>query len=284
MARPLLVFIHIPKTAGRSLETMLRSTYGVRYYHAVPWAPQRAAGEHGDGFSLPTYDHADFRRLRRLSPGMRAVGGHQIALWSDLHALTPCRYFTFLREPLARGASAYLYHRDTEPDPLTWEQWLAWPEHHAHQTRYLDRGGDPQGAIDAIERLGVFVGLMERYEESLLLLKTLVAPELNPAYLRVNVGRSSGGARELLDDPAAAAELRRIHAADFPVYAHVRDVLWPRWCEAYGPGLAEDAERLRADPERGFNFLNAKAQRGVRRFWVNPWMKVLEEKEPRGRR
>lgn len=132
----------------------------------------------------------------------------------------------------------------------------------------------------------MFVGLMERYEESLLLLKKLVAPELNPAYRRVNVGRSSsrGRARELLDDAKAVADLHRIHAADFPVYEHVRDVLWPRWCEAYGPTLAEDAERLRADPEAGFNRFNDKVQRGVRRFWVNPWQRVLMEKEPRGRR
>jgi hypothetical protein len=270
-SRSLLVFLHLAKTGGRTIDTVLRSTYGPRYVQAEPLRPPREAGTGGREFIIPAYTPDDLRRLQRRVPWMRAVGGHTLTLWSGLHETGPVRYFAFLRDPLTRGASHYQFHVTSSPSPLDWERWCAWPEHHDAQVRFFDHAGDPSAAIAAIEKHGVFVGLLERFEESLLLLRRLVAPELNCAYVRRNTAQDNSVARELLADPERRGRLREMYAGEFPLYAYVRDVLWPRYEAAYGPGLAADAARLRAAPSRGFATWPDRLARAQHRFWIEPW-------------
>jgi hypothetical protein len=270
VAHPLLVFLHLAKTGGRTLDTVFRSSYGAGYVQAEPWLPPRPMGW-GDGdFILPTYGPDEVRRLLRLWPWTRAMGGHTLTLWTGAHEVRPVRYVAFLREPISRGASHYQYHVNTTPEPLDWDTWCRWSEHHNHQTRYFDRAGDPDKAIAAIERHGVFVGLLERFEESLLLMQRLVAPELQVAYKRHNTAASNDLARTLKDDPVRRARLAEMYAADIPLHAWVRDVLWPRYEEAYGPSLAADAERLRAHPGAGFRIWHDRAGRALHRLWIEP--------------
>ena len=270
MSRPLLVFLHLAKTGGRTLDTVFRSTYGAGYVQAEAWRPTHAMGW-GDGdFIIPTYDADDVRRLLRLCPWARAMGGHPLTLWSGAHEVKPVRYVAFLREPLSRGISHYQYHVNTNAEPLDWDDWCAWREHHNHQARYFDRGGDPAAAMAAIREHGVFVGLLERFEESLLLLQKLVAPELHPAYQRRNTAERDDVAQALRANPARCDRIREMYAADFPLYDWVRDELWPGYVQAYGPSLAADAARLKADPAAGFRRWPDRAGRALHRFWVEP--------------
>jgi hypothetical protein len=135
MARSTLVFLHVAKTGGRTVDTVLRGTYGAGYVLAEPLREPRPVGTGGREFLLPTYGPDDYRWLRRRIPWLRAIGGHTLTLWSGLHEVEPVRYVAFLREPLARAASHYQFHVNTTPAPLDWEAWCAWPEHHDHQVR-----------------------------------------------------------------------------------------------------------------------------------------------------
>jgi hypothetical protein len=273
MAGSLLAFLHLAKTGGRTLDTVFRSTYGPGYVQAEALRPHRPIGLDDGEFEAPVYDPDDLKRVRRHCPWLRAIGGHTLTLWSDLHAVEPVRYVAFLREPLARGASHYQFHAATTPDPLDWDRWCAWPEHHHHQVRYFDRQGDPDRAIAAIQRHGVFIGLLERFEESLLLMRHLLVPELRPAYRRRNTARTNTLARGLLDDPARREQLRTMYARDVPLYQWAIDELWPRYEAAYGPTLAEDAARLREDPAHGFRALPDRLARIQHRFWIEPWVR-----------
>jgi hypothetical protein len=280
--RPLLVFCHLAKTGGRTVDTVLRSTYGPGYVQAEALQRPRRPGTGGREPIIPAYTAADLRRLRRRVPWMRAVGGHTLTVWGGLHEAAPIRYVAFLREPLARGASHYQYHVNHVAEPLDWDAWCAWPEHHDHQVRYFDRDGDPGRAIAAIEAQDVFVGLLERFEESLLLLQRLVAPELRPAFLRRNTAESNEVARALLADRQRREQLRGMYAREFPLYAYVRDVMWPRYEAAYGPTLAADAARLRAEPARGFRHWPDRLARAQHRFWIEPWKRRAWREGPAG--
>lgn len=260
----MLAFIHIAKTAGRSVETMLRSSYGLRYVRAVPWRP------YGRGRAVAKYDVEDFRRLRRLWRPMTVVGGHAVALWSGFHELEPVRYFAFLREPLARAASHYQFHLTTEADPLDWDAWLAWNLQHNHQTRAFSRDSDAAEAIAAVERHGVFLGLLEEFDASLLMLRRLVAPDLNPAYVRTNVARDRSAAADLLADPVRRSQLEAVNAEDLRFYRHVRETVFPRQQAKYGADLALDTAAFGADPARGWNRLNDGLNRALHRFWIGP--------------
>lgn len=272
MNRSLMVFLHLAKTGGRSVDTVLRNTYGQGYIQAQSLAPLRPVGLDDGEFVAPVYGEDEVRRVQRRIPWLRAIGGHSLTLWSGVHNICPVRYVAFMREPMARGASHYQFHVSTSDAPLGWDRWCAWPEHHQHQVRYFDRSGDAEAARAAIEEHGVFVGLLERFEESLLLMQKLVAPELNVAYQRANTARTNTLARDLLADPVRREQIREMYDQEFPLYEWVKHELWPRYERAYGPGLAEDAARLREDPARAFRRwpdLLAKVQH---RFWFEPWV------------
>jgi len=271
MAHPLLVFLHLAKTGGRTMDTVLRNTYGPGYVQAVPWSPPREMGADGEDFILPVYDPDDFRRLQRLCPWMRAVGGHSLTMWSQLHTVRPVRYFAFMREPTARAASHYQYHVATAPEPLDWETYCDWPEHYNSQVRFFSRDADPDEAIRLIKEHGVFIGLLERFEESLLLLQRLVAPELVPYYMRRNTAGSTTIAKDLMADPDSRQRLREMNSAEFPLHDFVVNELWPQYEQAYGPTLAEDAARLKADPGLGFRHWHDRSGRALHKFWVGPW-------------
>jgi hypothetical protein len=282
MSRPLVVFLHLAKTGGRTFDTVLRGTYGPAYIQAEPLRPPRPAGTGGRDFIIPIYQPEDLRRLRKQCPWLRAVGGHTLTLWSRLHEVQPVRYVAFMREPLSRGASHYQFHVSTTAQPLDWPAWCAWPEHHNSQVRFFDRDGDPQAAIAAIERHGVFVGLLERFEESLLLMRQLAIPELRCAYVRRNTAERNDLARALLADPERREQLRAMYAAEFPLYDWVRDVLWPRYEAVYAGDLATDAARLRADPGREFRRWHDRAGRALHRFWVEPCKRAAWRRHERG--
>lgn len=281
MARPPLVFLHVAKTGGRTVDTVLRGTYGAGYVLAEPLREPRPVGTGGREFLLPTYDADDYRWLRRRIPWLRAIGGHTLTLWSNVHEVEPVRYLAFLREPLARAASHYQFHVNTTPAPLDWERWCAWPEHHEHQVRFFDRDGSPDAAIAAIERHGVFVGLLERFEESLLLLRQHLAPELRCAYRRTNTASSNDLARSLLVDPERREQLRAMHRGEFALYAWVRDELWPRYVAAYPGDLAADAARLRNGPALGYSQLRHRAGWAAHHLWVDPWQRSARRRAER---
>ncbi len=272
MDRSLLVFLHLAKTGGRTVDTVLRNTFGPAYVQAESLRPHRPVGLDDDAFIAPVYTPADLDRLHRHCPWLRAVGGHTLTLDAGFHRHRPVRYLAFLREPLARGASHFQYHQAATPHPLDWDRWCAWREHHNHQTRFFAADGDPRRAMTAIEEHGVFVGLLEKFEESLLLARRLVAPELHLAYHRSNTAGDNSLARELLADAGARDRLQAMYAADIPLYAWVRDHLWPRYEAAYGPDLADHAALLRQNPSRGFRRLPDLAARIQHRFWIEPWV------------
>ena len=267
----MLAFIHVAKTAGSTMDRILANSFGAGYCHAEHWSELLPTGDRSGSFTVPKYDQDDFRRLKRLCPWMRCVGGHAVTLWSGLDQVQPTRFFAFLREPLARGASHYQYHVQHQENPLTWEQWVDWEVHKNHQLKMFSPDVDVQQGIETIERLGVFLGLMEHFDESLLLMKRLVAPRLRLGYERKNVAHGNDLARRLLAEPATRAQLEEMYAGDIALYEHVTNEIFPRYRERYGAGLAADLADFQGGPGAGFGTFRLAAHRVMRRYWIEPW-------------
>jgi hypothetical protein len=106
-----LIFMHIPKTAGRSFSTLLNRQYPADsifelygYDDAIPAAAAR----------LKSMDAAEKARIR-LIRGHYAFGLHQ-------HLDQPATYITFLRDPVERVISLYHYLLRDGAHPL--HDWL----------------------------------------------------------------------------------------------------------------------------------------------------------------
>ena len=189
-ADDLLIFVHVPKAGGSTLRSiMMRSVL----------AEERLASDQ------PTPALMDMRL--RLFAGHVRFGLHQ--------GLTrPVRYFTMLREPISRYVSDYFFafqsddHRlrdEIRSGDLPLETYVLDGRYHdrlglIRQTTGLDGAAaeDHAAAVQVMEDSYHLVGLMERFDESVLLLAHIMGwgP---PLYLPRNRTRMEPDAKRLRD-------------------------------------------------------------------------------------
>lgn len=195
---PLPVFIHLPKTAGYTLGIIIRmeclphSLLGERYRFHFVRNPQEleAFGQWCTRLSPTT--------LNRL----KLLYGHIIFHYNIEQFLSkPCRYFTFLRDPVERVISHYYFYVERVlqrgKTPISLETFVRSPENQNLQTQWLTTSagiqGTPQQMLEAaianLESRFFFVGITERFDESILMLKSLLQWRM-PYYIRLNETKS----------------------------------------------------------------------------------------------
>ena len=160
----MLVFIHIQKTAGSTVRYILRSSFGLRHCEVEPWQAKSTG---------PDFSNYDLQRLRKLYPDLESIAGHRVTGRVDLQENgTDFRYFTFMRHPLKLAASYFQYNvQERGLKDLVFEEWVQreWPSN--RQTKMIAGVADVEEAIRIIKAKQVFVGLTERFDESMVLLK-----------------------------------------------------------------------------------------------------------------
>jgi Sulfotransferase family len=246
---PLLVFIHIPKTAGTTLTTVLAMNEpGDRTWHLGNVFKGSGGVKQGVRFERLHKDEG------RALEGVRTLTGHfPLGIRERLPRDRELRYFTFLREPADRTLSHYFQVRDnaerdrlegrTRPKQL--ERGLAplpadatlddavaggyiWDN---LQTRMLSGLAEPFGEVtgEMLEQAKgnlrdeiAFFGLTERFDESLVLAKRRLGLHsvLYTASGRVNTSRPRGG--QVPEELARAAE--RCNRYDIELYRYAREL------------------------------------------------------------
>jgi sulfotransferase famil protein len=100
-----LIFCHVPKTAGTTLNRIIESQYNPLRIHSIPGA-KRIVG-------IERFKRLPERRRRRI----QVLKGH---IEYGLHAYLPqpSTYMTMLREPVAQVISSYYYGLSSKAHPL----------------------------------------------------------------------------------------------------------------------------------------------------------------------
>lgn len=259
----MLVFIHINKTAGSTVRYILRSSYGVRHCDVEPWHSARED---------PPFSIADLRRLRRLYPNLASIAGHRITGYVDLREPgTDVAYFTILRDPLKLCASRFQYHVDyRQKRHLVFEDWIQQEWLRNAQTQRIAGTQRVDDAIRVLDERGMFVGLTERFDESMVLLQSLRAHDLNIAYSPVNVARKGSIAASLLGDSRTRQALVDANQADLALYEYVSNELYPEYECEYGAGLGEAVLEYRNNSRKTFNRRNLTLSRAKRHGLYRP--------------
>ena len=270
--RPLLVFVHINKTAGTTLRFILRSSYGARHCDVEPW--------HG-AWTDPPFSTPDLKRVRKLYPRLASIAGHRVSGYVDLEEPgTDFRYLTFLREPVALCASRFQYQLDyRKKQNLEFEAWIEKDWVRNAQTQRIGGTTDARDAIGVIHRKAMFVGLTERFDESVVLLQALRAPDLDIAYAPENVAKRSDVAKRLLADPGTRRMIVDANEADLELYEHVVREVYPAQQAAYGDSLAGSVASFREDLGKGYDRRNLALYGVKQRMLLMPTIRLY-----RGRR
>jgi hypothetical protein len=281
---PLLVFVHIPKTAG----TTLRAVLGTN----EPGPRSRALGnvfKGGGGISKALIERLRGGRGPDLA-GVRLVRGHfPLGIREYLPMYLPkereLRCFSFLREPGDRTLSHYFAIRATGRGyglpPLsadaTLEEALAGGYLYDNlQTRMLSGLPEPFGEVDEAMleqakqnlREGLaFFGLTERFDESLVLAKQRLGLRniLYTSSDRVNASRPRGD--EVPEEVRRAAE--RCNRYDIELYRYAEQ-LFEAAPERKQPDFEIELAALRAARSEGDIELDAplpKGYNGDRHSW-----------------
>lgn len=188
----LIAFIHIPKTAGTTLNSILARQYSPDEIHEVMMRGMSWIAPEPTIVPRPLISFSKIHRLKaalKCSRRPRVIHGHfDLSIIKLLPAGARC--FTLLRDPIERAISHYYHYRRMTADPIhplamrsTLAQWVGacgLVEMDNGQTRRL--AGEmklPCGRVTPVmlerakSNLAGFavVGLTERFEESLILLQ-----------------------------------------------------------------------------------------------------------------
>ncbi len=215
---PLLAFVHIPKTAGGTVISMLATAYskdGIR--------------DGGNYFRNPAYTTRKVARPKK-SRG-RVLAGHVPYGVLREHLPPDTRYMTFLREPVDRVFSHYWRHvrrRDParagrmkqRPGARVKAESIAQavtemriPQMNNFAMRFLCArppvsGSVPPSALDEAKenlREFAFIGIQERFEESLLLLQRMLGLD-SVAYEDRHVSSDRPAVEDLTDEERRVIE------------------------------------------------------------------------------
>ena len=265
----MLAFAHIQKTAGVTVEWILRRSFGWHHCEVEPW--RNFGGK--ERYYATTYSAEDHARVLRVYGRVDSIAGHHVKPRGDLAEVYPgVRYFTFLREPVRRTASHYQHMvRNTEEYKQSCEHWLEDERFHNLQTKHIAGVDDAEAAMRVLRERCFFVGLVERFDESLVLFQRRVGdPRLDVRYRRENVASDSSISRRLLDEPRTRDILEAANRTDRILFDRVQRELFPEQCRDFGPGLEEAVEAVRADPWKHRYNGRALLSRARARLVLNP--------------
>jgi len=201
-----VVHYHLLKNAGTSLDDALKTVFGSRWRNV----------EAKKGHHLPPDELASF--IRR-TPAAQVVSSHNAALPVPEIEGVSVLPVLFLRHPIDRVPSIYRFERKQFPvrtrgammaKVMSFPRYVRWRLGYDElianfQVERLSRGsarpGTLEGALEALERLP-FVGVVERYEESLRILEghlggAFPRTRLEVVHSNVSKGRASSLERRL---------------------------------------------------------------------------------------
>jgi Galactose-3-O-sulfotransferase len=218
-----LIFIHLYKTGGTTLNRIIEWEYKL---------PRICSVE-------PTWWRWSYQRIMRWSPermaGIDVFKGH---MPFGLHRLVPraASYITVLREPVERAISDYYFARRFKPHPhhraaiqLTLEEFFLQKHEHNLQSRILAGPNSRElfpsvcnaaslaAAKENLARHFIVVGLTERFDETLALLKVLLGWKVKRyRSFRVADNRIS----KQLVEPATLALIHEWERFDIALYSY----------------------------------------------------------------
>ena len=238
----MLFFSHIPKTAGTSLSYLLQRHFGFRMLSANPRTPG-------------TYTREDYIKDLKVFPFLKCMVGHSLKPFEDFQEKNSgIKWFSFLRDPEQRFMSHYI-HQQTSKVGYHKMDLLSWSSTFSRsniQTRWIAGEEDLLAAKQILKEKFTFIGITERYLESIILMKSRLG--LNGLDLSIYrpqmVSRNTELKKSILENSLKFKELiLEQNYLDIELYEYAKRNLFQDQIASYGMDLLEaESARLRSLP------------------------------------
>jgi hypothetical protein len=247
----MIVFLHIPKTAGSSFHFVLENNFGVSFCHTGHTQTR-------------VFNEEDLAFAKRIFPGLKAIGGHN--LMAPLNLSSPdIFHMTFLREPLSRVLSNYqekaLHRQQRGQRVLDFEEALKTDEELGNLQVKLMAGSSNLEEAKRYLRQCRFVGLTEKFDLSLLLLQKSCPFPLDVRYKKSREQTDNRIRKQLEADPRAMELLCEHNRLDLELYDYAVREIFPQLC--FRAGFDSDQQ---VAPLNTFNEGNGLKRR-ISRFY-----------------
>lgn len=230
----MLAFVHIEKAAGTTFIHILRHNFLLKYLDARPfsWKSQ--------GLFLAR----DLQIARRIVPGLCCIAGHAVKPYSDLRSHDRrIKYITIFRDPCKRYVSQYQYWVDRMGKKLSFEEFLELDETRNFQVRKIAGSEDLDKAVSILENEMLLSGFVERYDEFLVLLQAKLGEKaFDPRYRRLNEGRSSVSAEDILNKYRGRIE--EVNGMDLQLYQFALENIYPRQVDEFQGDLQRRLQKF----------------------------------------
>jgi Sulfotransferase family len=217
-AKPLTGFVHINKTGGTTIKFILRNSTWFRHCDLQTLRHNAVADKRDIDFAQKIFFF-----------GFNSIAGHSLQPWvKDLPQ--EITYFTILRDPLERCLSNYQHvkrARRRSGRDITFEEFMHDESYTNLQVRNIAGVLDLEKAKELLKNKFFFVGLLERFDESMRILQKLFPYPLRLQYQPQHVTRDNTAKQKVLDSAASRDLLRQGNQLDLELYAFVRDELYP---------------------------------------------------------
>lgn len=221
------------------LVSLLRRHFGVRHLDLIPSRRCSAEGFH-------SYSSRDLDLDLTLHPFTRSIASHCIYPHQHYGAYDTClKWFVFLRDPVERFISHYIYHVSKEGFDDDFDTWLSSGARANIQLRYIAGCHDLDVAKMIISEKLSFVGIVEYFNASLLLLRNSFGLEnFNVDYPRKENTAQPSWKQKAVETLARHKDrVLELNALDIELYEWVLHEIWPQQLDDYGQArLTQDLQ------------------------------------------
>ncbi len=234
----MICFIHIEKAGGTTIHHILRSNY-LSFLSTWPFDK--------DDYK-PYVTSTDLKWLVRLLPFTAGIGGHSLRCYLNYEQFVKDKidYITFLRDPIKRYISHFNNHKRRAGKYRTIQEFMTEARYDNFMTQRITGDLDIDKAKDFLKNKFSFVGLVENFDESLLLMKNeLQLPNLNILYNKRNVSKNPNYQSEsIFENHSILKEIEDRNLLDLELYQFVNSEIFPQYYQSYGKNLETDLAQL----------------------------------------
>jgi hypothetical protein len=220
----MIIFLHIPKTGGSTFQFILENSFGISACHT-------------NHTKRKNFNQADFDFAKKVFPVLRSIAGHNLIDPLKLSVADPF-YITFVREPVARVFSYYQeYYQDSVRkgnNLMTFEETMRTNEDCENLHVKMMAG---ERNLDKAKRFlekCAFVGLTEKFDLSLHILKRLTPYKLNLNYKKRRVSPDYAIKKSLENDSRMVEIAGKYNKLDIELYSFAVNEIFPKLCAKAG--------------------------------------------------